>query len=135
MVSERPALPAPPFSVRLTKGLFAVSDIAAWMLAIAAAAGAASFPFFAPVLSRMKDVPLSAWDVAGMTVLWSAVALGAWQLTRRRPWALAAVWLPLLLGDVRFNVTYLALTTLVFGLPLFLAVNEARRAAGSTPRH
>ena len=129
MVSERPAPPAPPFSVRLTKGLFAVSDMAAWMLAIAAEAGAASFPFLAPVVSRMKDVPLSAWEVAGKTLLWSTVAFGAWQLTRRRPWALAVIWPPLLLGDARFNVTYLALTTLVFGLPLFLAFHEARRAA------
>lgn len=135
MVSERPTPPAGPRSTRLTQGLFHISDACAWMLAIAAAAGAASFPFLAPVLSRMRDVPLSATDVAGKTLVWSIVAFGAWQLTRRRPWALAAVALPVIVGDAAFNAVYLGLTALVFGLPLLLAFNEARRTARpSAPR-
>lgn len=105
------------------------------MLAIAAAAGAASFPFLATVLSRMRDVPLSAPEVAGKTLVWSIVAFGAWQLTRRRPWALAAVALPVIVGDAAFNAVYLGLTALVFGLPLLLAFNEVRRTARpSVPR-
>jgi len=112
--------------MRLTKTLFYLSDTCAWLLASFAALAAVSFPFLGPLSAKMDHETISPIEITVITLLWAVVAIGAWRLTRRRLWGLAAVALPAIYGGPGFAVTYLGFVALVFCTPLLLAFFEAR---------
>jgi len=112
--------------MRLTKALFSLSDTCAWLLASVAALAAVSFPFLAPIQAKMDHEAISPLEITVITLLWAVVAIGAWCLTRRRPWGLAAVALPAIYGVPAFSAAYLGFVALVFGTPLLWALLEAR---------
>ena len=115
--------------MRLTKALFSLSDACAWLLASVAALAAVSFPLLAPIQAKMDHEAISPLEITVITLLWAVVAIGAWRLTRRRLWGLAAVALPAIYGGPAFAATYLGFVALVFGTPLLLAFIEVRNRA------
>lgn len=112
--------------MRITSALFHVSDLFAYLLAGLAAFVALAFPVAAPILARMDKETISVLEILFVSGMWSIVAVGAWSLTRRRALGLCGVALPAVLGNVWFSMAYLAAVALVFGLPLLLALLEAR---------
>ena len=64
--------------------------------------------------------------IAATTLIFAAVAFGAWRLTQRKPWGLIAVSLPATLGNPSFATLYLFFIALIFGAPLMLALIESR---------
>ena len=69
-------------------------------------------------------------ELISLLVVALLVAKGAYELTRRRPWALFVVSIPGLVllakGATVLAAVYLGLSLLVFGLPLLLAFVESR---------
>lgn len=121
--------------MRITKALFWVSDICAWILLFLASAYALLSITGAPLLAAMAHEPLS-WPKAAASAFCSLlVAIGAFWLTRRRPLALPLVLIPtavaLINGVLDTALVSLGFVLLVFGLPFLLAFLELRaRPAG-----
>jgi hypothetical protein len=112
--------------MRLTKTLFWLSDIAAWMLLSVSAAGAV----FMPIFARADTQPVSWTGAAAVSAICLLVAAGAYGVTRRRPLFLVLVALPAVAssasGDLSFALPYLVTILAVFGSPFVLAFFESR---------
>ena len=114
---------------RLTRVLFAVSDMAAITLSLVAGFAAISLPFNAELAGNVtRDGTLMAPWVA--VALFVASALGAFLLTRRNALGLVLAPAPVALafasGRVGLGVAWLVAALVVFGLPLLRALVEAR---------
>lgn len=116
--------------MRVTKVLFWVSDICAWLLICLAVVLALTYFFGAPILAAMDHTPLSWTKAATMSFYSLLVAAGAYRLTRRKPLALFPVLIPaiaaLINGALLSSLVALAFVLLVFGLPFLLAYIESR---------
>lgn len=115
--------------MRVIKTLFWISDVAAWLLLFLALVGSLLMAY-SPIFYAMDHEPISWSELLTTLVGCLLVAKGAYELTRRRVWALLLVALPafaaLLLGNIKFGLVYLGSCMLVFGLPLGLAFRESR---------
>ena len=114
---------------RLTRVLFALSDMAAITLSLVAGAAAISLMFNAGLAANVtRDGALMPAWVA--TTLFVASALGAFLLTRRNALGLVLAPAPVALafasGRVGLGVAFLLAALVVFGLPLLRALLEAR---------
>ena len=114
---------------RLTRILFALSDMAAITLSLVAGAAAISLPFNAELAGNVtRDGALMPVWVA--ITLFVASALGAFLLTRRNAVGLLLAPAPVALafasGRMGLGVAMLAAALVVFGLPLLRALMEAR---------
>ena len=112
--------------MRLTKALFYLSDGCAWLLVGFATLLAISYPFLSPIVAKSDGLSISPIKIAATTLIFAAVAFGAWRLTQRKPWGLIAVSLPATLGNPSFATLYLFFIALIFGAPLMLALIESR---------
>ncbi|MEG3790142.1 hypothetical protein V1318_08420 [Lysobacter sp. CCNWLW3] len=116
--------------MRLTKILFGLSDLCAWMLMTVAVLGAVAVLFLGPAPDAK---PVSSLESMALSLLWVLVAAGAYLLTRRRPLGLLLVILPvfvwLVQGDAVPALAYAAFALLVFATPLILVWREVRRGA------
>ena len=114
---------------RLTRVLFALSDMAAITLSLVAGAAAISLPFNPELAANVtRDGALMpAWIACALFV---ASALGAFLLTRRSALGLLLAPAPVALafasGRVGLGVSLVLATLVVFGLPLLRALVEAR---------
>lgn len=114
---------------RLTRVLFALSDMAAITLSLVAGAAAISLVFNAGLAANVtrEGALMPAWVA---TTLFAASALGAFLLTRRIALGLVLAPAPVALafasGRVGLGVAFLAAALVVFGLPLLRALVEAR---------
>ena len=115
---------------RLTKISFAVADSLAWLLLAFSVAGALAFPFVGPVYARVSGQPISVIGIAGTSVLWVAVALGAFAITRRHAFGVALVLLPavqlLATGQIAFGLAAGGALVLAFATPFILVLSQAR---------
>lgn len=114
---------------RLTRVLFALSDMAAITLSLVAGAAAVSLAFN-PVLAgnvTRDGALMPAWVALALFI---ASALGAFLLTRRVALGLVLAPAPVALafasGRVGLGVALLAAALVVFGVPLLRALMEAR---------
>lgn len=114
---------------RLTRVLFSLSDMAAITLSLIAAAAAISIAFN-PVLAgnvTRDGALMPAWAAIGLFV---ASALGAFLLTRRLAIGLLLAPAPVALafasGRTGLGAALLLAALVVFGLPLWRALVEAR---------
>ena len=119
--------------MRLTKALFWISDICAWVLLCLALFFAFVIAAVGPVAGAMDHVPVS-WPRTIVTIVACLlISQGAFLLTRRRPLGLLLVLIPtvmaLIQGGFVFAVGYLALVVLVFFLPFMLVFFEFRGQA------
>lgn len=119
-------------SQRVTRALFLLSDVVAWLLVVIAVL----VPLGEPIAAVEERRGLSWTSVIAGSAFCVAIAIGAYALTRRRlagllPLALAS--LPTFLaGAPRPALIWLACVGLVFGTPFALAWREARvRAVGA----
>lgn len=114
--------------MRLTKFLFGLSDLCAWMLMTVAVAAVAVVLFLGP---GPDAKPFTLLESMGLSLLWILVAVGAYSLTRRRPFGVVLVMLPVVLwlfqGNVAPALIYAAFALLVFATPLVLVWREVRR--------
>ena len=121
---------------RLTKLLFAVADILAWMILAFSIAAALAFPFVGPVSARMSGQPLTVFGIAGTCALWLAVAGGAYAITRRQVFGVGLVLLPVAQlmssGRVGFGLAVAGALVLAFATPFILVLLQARPG---TSRH
>lgn len=117
--------------MRLTKILFGLSDLCAWMLLTVAVLAVAAVLFVGPGPDGVQAKPVSSFESMGQALLWLLVATGAYLLTRRRPIGVAMVVLPALVWAVQGNVVvaliYAGFALLVFATPLILVWREVRR--------
>ena len=118
---------------RLTNFLFVVADILAWLLLAFAVVGALTYPFVGPVHARMSGQPITALGIVGTSVLWLAVALGAYAITRRQVFGIALVLLPavqlIASGQVALGLVAVGVLVLAFATPFILAISQARSVA------
>ena len=119
---------------RLTKILFWISDILAWLLLAISALVAVTYPITGPAWARMEHQQLAASSIVATCLLWLSVALGAYLTTRRRAFGLLLITVPMLVaaGGVE-GLVPAAVMALVFGLPFLLVLLRARAASGSAP--
>ncbi|NUO76853.1 MAG: hypothetical protein HOQ32_12665 [Lysobacter sp.] len=119
--------------MRLTKFLFGLSDLCAWMLLTAAVLAVVAVLFVGPGPEGARAAPVSSFASMGQALLWLLVAVGAYLLTRRRPLGLPMVILPALVwalqGNVMVATIYAGVALLVFLTPLWLVWREVRRQA------
>lgn len=119
--------------MRLTKILFGLSDLCAWMLLTVAVLAAVAVLFVGPGPDGARSEQLSSTAAMGLAVFWILVGVGAYLLTRRRPIGLALVVLPAILwavqGAFAMAAIYAAFALLVFATPLILVWREVRRGA------
>ena len=117
--------------MRLTKFLFGLSDLCAWMLMTVAVLGVVALLFIGPGPDGVQGAPVSSTQTMLQSALWLLAALGAYLLTRRQPWGLFLALLPALLaaaqGQVVAAAIYAALVLVLFGTPLLLVWLEVRR--------
>lgn len=119
--------------MRLTKILFGLSDLCAWMLMTVAVLAVVAVLFLGPGPDGQSARPMSSFESMGLSLLWMLVAVGAYLLTRRRPLGLLLVILPVFLwlaqGEVVPALIYAGFAVLVFATPLILVWREVRRGA------
>jgi hypothetical protein len=114
---------------RVTKALFRFSDACAWVVLFFSALAAVSFPFveFVP---RNRPAESELLFASGLSLL---VAIGAYQLMRRRLFGLPLVLLlPVAFGfhtNLFATFAYLLSATAAFGAPFVRAFLEARASA------
>lgn len=117
--------------VRLTKSLFGLSDLCAWMLLTVAVLAVVAVLFVGPTPDSAQVRPVSSFESMGQALLWLLVAVGAYLLTRRRALGLPMVVLPALVWAVQGNVMvaaiYAGAALLIFATPLILVWREVRR--------
>lgn len=115
--------------MRLTKFLFGLSDLCAWMLLTAGVLAVVAVLFVGPGPEGARTV--SSFESMGQALLWLLVAVGAYLLTRRRPLGVPMVVLPALVwaaqGNVAVALIYAGVALLVFATPLILVWREVRR--------
>jgi hypothetical protein len=116
--------------VRATKALFWVSDLVAWTLLVFTALAALAYPASGPIYARMAGQPLSAWQIAGMSLTLATIAIGAFLLTRRRISGFILVLIPsvfwLSTGSYAMALIYFASVLAIFGTPFVLAYCDLR---------
>ncbi|KRD78469.1 hypothetical protein [Lysobacter sp. Root983] len=117
--------------MRLTKILFGLSDLCAWMLMTVAVLAVVAVLFLGPGPDAQQAKPVSSFEAMALSLLWMLVAVGAYLLTRRRLAGLLLVILPAFLwlfrGEVLPALIYAAFALLVFATPLILVWREVRR--------
>lgn len=116
--------------MRITRVLFRLSDACAWLLVFVALLFALVMASMGPMFYAMDHEPVSWPELISTLVGLLVVAKGAYELTRRQPWALMLVSVPgiaaFLGGGTVFGIAYLGLVLLVFGVPFLLAFLELR---------
>lgn len=117
--------------MRLTKILFGLSDLCAWMLMTVAVLTAVAVLFVGPGPDGLRSEQMTSTESMALAVFWTLAGLGAYLLTRRRPVGLALVILPAVLWAVHGSyvaaLIYAAFALLVFATPLVLVWREVRR--------
>lgn len=112
-----------------------VSDAIAWLVVSTGVISAVIIPIVAPIHASHQrligEQPASFLFTVSTAVIALLSALGAYQLSRRRPEGLLLVMLPCLLwlasGQIYTVLVYGGIMLMTFGTPLFLSYLEARR--------
>ena len=117
---------------RLTKLLFWISDILAWLLIAFSSLSAIAYPIAGPALARMDRQHLATSSIVFTCLLWLSVAVGAFLITRRRVLGLFLVIAPVFLTSSRAewlaSLVFATALALVFGLPFLLVLLRVRSA-------
>ena len=116
--------------MRLTRVLFRVSDTFAYLLICFSVVSAVGFALLRSEAAHMDHQPIDWAAMIGVSAVWLATALGAYGLTRRKPFCLLLVLLPSLALIVTDSyvpaLVYAGLALVIFGSPLALAFLEVR---------
>ena len=122
--------------VKLTKALFAVTDVMSVMIAGFALTLIVAAPIFGPVYSRMTHQASSGWPVAVGLTFWGLVAAACVLIRRHHAGglvcALAAAVLVTACGSAAAGLVVF-LVALLFGAPFALVLVQAVKEAGSSP--
>ncbi len=112
-----------------------ISDAIAWFVILAGVMIAIVFPIVAPVHASYQrligEQPVSCLFTVSTVVMALFSALGAYQLSRRKPQGLLLIMLSCLLwmgtGHIHAALVYGCLVLMIFGTPLLLSYLEARK--------
>ena len=122
---------------KVAKILFGLSDFCAWSLIMFALICVVTFPFIGPMYADARHESISTLSVIGTCLLWAAVALGTYAVTRRRALGLPLVMIPALplvmAGHITLALAWIVVFALLFGLPfVIVAIDACNAKAGST---
>ena len=120
-----------------TKILFAIADFLARLLLAFSVIAVVALPFVGPVYARMASQQNTTLSILGHCLMWLAVAVGAYAITRRHVLGLALLMVPAIASFVggQFAVGLVVTTAvaMVFAMPFLLAYLQARSASASGP--
>ena len=122
---------------RLTKVLFWITDISAWLLLGFATLAAVTYPFAGPAWARMEHQQLSTAEIAITCLSWVLAAVGAFMVTRRRALGVVLTSAPVLAaagsnGQWLAGLIACTIPVLFFGTPFLLVFLQARQLRTGT---
>ena len=117
---------------RLTKLLFWITDISAWLLLGFAVLSAVVYPFAGPAWARMDHQQLSTAQVVITCLSWVLAAVGAFMVTRRRALGVLLTTTPILAaagsnGEWLAGFLVSTIPALFFGTPFLLVFLQVRQ--------
>ena len=122
---------------RLTKLLFWITDISAWLLVGFALLAAVTYPIAGPAWAKMDHQQLPTTHIVITSLAWAIAAVGAFMITRRRALGVVLTTAPILAAaavndELLAGLIVSVVPAVFFGSPFLLVGLQVRKLRSGT---